>query len=277
MKKFHQCTLFFLFFGFCSFGFSQNSNLYMPKEIKQAYKKETRSWDGNPGKNYWQNFSEYDIEAEFIPDSCLIVGHEVIKYYNNSPDTLTSLVLMLKQNLYQKGGMRDYPIQLSNVNDGVKVNSVVINDKAVQVGYPQTAMMGTRFYIGRIGSRQILPSTETRIEISWELTMPKQYEIRTGRANDSAFFIGYWFPQIVVYDDIFGWDKMFYSGVTETYNDNSDFNVKLKIPGEFLVWATGELQNPYEIYTSDFYKKIEKSKHTDEVIHVITEDNAKSG
>jgi len=52
-------------------------------------------------------------------------------------------------------------------------------------------------------------------------------------------------------------------------SDNSDFNVKLKIPGEFLIWATGELQNPNEIYTSDFYKKIEKSKQTDEVIHLV--------
>ena len=82
-------------------GFSQHSSLYMPNEIKQAYKKGTRSWDGMPGTHYWVNESNYEIDAEFSPSKLLIEGQVKITYKNNSPDTLTYIVLKLKQNLYQ--------------------------------------------------------------------------------------------------------------------------------------------------------------------------------
>jgi hypothetical protein len=51
---------------------SSGSDYYMPKEYKNAYKNQTRSFDGKPGPNYWQNFSEYDIKAEIIPSSKML-------------------------------------------------------------------------------------------------------------------------------------------------------------------------------------------------------------
>ena len=39
------------------------------------------------------------------------------------------------------------------------------------------------------------------------------------------YFIAYWYPQVAVYDDVFGWDKIQYSGSVEFYNDfNNEFN-----------------------------------------------------
>jgi hypothetical protein len=38
-----------------------NAGLYMPREIQQAYAKGTRSPDGRPGPNYWQNHAEHRI------------------------------------------------------------------------------------------------------------------------------------------------------------------------------------------------------------------------
>ncbi len=34
----------------------------MPRNIKAAYAKGTRSMDGKPGKNYWQNHGKYNME-----------------------------------------------------------------------------------------------------------------------------------------------------------------------------------------------------------------------
>ena len=40
----------------CLFLLRANAqSLYMPRDIQNAFKKETRSLDGKPGKNYWQN------------------------------------------------------------------------------------------------------------------------------------------------------------------------------------------------------------------------------
>ncbi|MEP7095061.1 MAG: M1 family peptidase, partial [Flavobacterium sp.] len=42
------------------YGYAQE--LYMPRNIKQAYTNGTRSMDGKPGKNYWQNHGKYAIQ-----------------------------------------------------------------------------------------------------------------------------------------------------------------------------------------------------------------------
>ncbi len=74
--------------------------------------------------------------------------------------------------------------------------------------------------------------------------MPGSLESRTGKAHDSAYFVGYWFPQVAVFDDIHKWDMNNYTGQTETYNDLSNYKVQIKVPGNYFVWATGDLQNP---------------------------------
>ena len=63
-------------------------DLYIPRNIKNAYAKGTRSLTGAPGPNYWQNKGVYDIEETVHPDTKSISGSEKIIYSNNSPDTL---------------------------------------------------------------------------------------------------------------------------------------------------------------------------------------------
>ena len=77
--------------GACLFFISSNylsaQSLYMPRNITNAYKNGTRSMDGNPGKNYWQNEGKYDINVTVTPETKIVSGVEKIVYSNNSPDT----------------------------------------------------------------------------------------------------------------------------------------------------------------------------------------------
>ena len=41
------------------------SDIYIPINIKEAYDKETLSYDGKPGANYWQNRADYNIRVDF--------------------------------------------------------------------------------------------------------------------------------------------------------------------------------------------------------------------
>ncbi len=66
----------------------QAQDLYMPRDIQHAFKNGTRSADGKPGKNYWQNYGRYNITITALPPSRDIKGTEQITYINNSPDTL---------------------------------------------------------------------------------------------------------------------------------------------------------------------------------------------
>lgn len=54
----------------------QAQELYMPRNIKLAYHKGTRSLDGKPGKQYWQNHSQYAINLTVTPQTNIVKGTE---------------------------------------------------------------------------------------------------------------------------------------------------------------------------------------------------------
>src|SRR5438309_11196267 len=84
-------------------------SLYMPRDIQQAVKKGTRSLDGRPGKNYWQNYGRYNITVRATPPDRVIRGSEEITYINNSPNTLRNIVLKLILNIHRPGALRYQP------------------------------------------------------------------------------------------------------------------------------------------------------------------------
>jgi len=51
-------------FGFAILSSNaQENRFFMPVEIRKAYEKGTRSYDGSPGANYWQNTVDYKIQV----------------------------------------------------------------------------------------------------------------------------------------------------------------------------------------------------------------------
>ena len=87
--------LFFVLFFLTEYSLGYSQNLYMPRDIKQAFRNGTRSVDGKPGKNYWQNKGRYNIVISANPPDRTIKGTEQITYVNNSPDALNNLVFKL--------------------------------------------------------------------------------------------------------------------------------------------------------------------------------------
>ena len=108
-KKIYIAIVSLLVFLLFSNLFSQQE-LFIPRNIKAAYEKGTRSLDGRPGAEYWQNSADYKIEVEVDPSTYQIVGSEEITYYNNSPDSLNRIVLRLYPNIFKKGSARDYSL-----------------------------------------------------------------------------------------------------------------------------------------------------------------------
>jgi hypothetical protein len=86
-------------------------------------------------------------------------------------------------------------------------------------------------------------------------------------------FIAYWYPQISVYDDVDGWDRMDYSGTLEMYNDINDFNVSLNVPVGFHVWATGVWQNADEVLMQKYLDKYNLAWQSDDVIKIYDKED----
>src|SRR5580698_2946458 len=106
---------------------SQAQSLSVPRSVKLAYKKETRSHDGRPGKNYWQNFGRYNITVSAMPPNRNIQGSEQITYINRSPDTLSDLVFKLIQNIHKQGEPREEQEDSGYFNTGLHIDSFFVN------------------------------------------------------------------------------------------------------------------------------------------------------
>ncbi|MEZ5198616.1 MAG: M1 family metallopeptidase [Bacteroidales bacterium] len=275
MKK--VVSLSFVAMCFIQFSFSQEYKLYTPKNIQNSYESGTRSPDGNPGENYWQIFSEYDIDVSLDIQNRKLSGKETIHYYNNSPDTLRYLVIKLLQNFHKNGMARDYLLDPEKINDGVKLEEIIVNGTNLDLeNRRETYFYGTNLYAIMKHDSQILPNSKTTLSITWHFDVP-DLAIRVGAYTDSSYFMGYWFPQMAVYDDIMGWDTEQYTGLQETYNDLANYNVKITTDQSYLVWATGELQNGSEIFSSEIQQRIDQSKKSEEYIQIINNENYSSG
>ena len=72
-----------------------DADLYMPRDVQQAYVKGTRSPDGRPGPNFWQNHAEHRIRINLNPPSRRVQGEQEIVYTNLSPESLDRLIFRL--------------------------------------------------------------------------------------------------------------------------------------------------------------------------------------
>jgi hypothetical protein len=253
-------------------GFAQ-TNLLKPLNIEATYKKETRTQQGAPGKNYWQNTADYHIKVSFNPDTRVLNGTVDIDYTNNSPDTLKELVFKLYPNFYKKNSMRNYRVEQEDMGDGVKLKKLSINQADQDLDKLQ--IDGTNMRAGM--ATPLLSKGKVHVTVDYSYILNKTSHVRTGQVDSGSCFIAYFFPRIAVYDDIDGWNKLPYLGNEEFYNDFCHFNAEITVPGKYAVWATGNLTNANEVYQPAIVKRIEIAGKTDSVTEVITEADLKNG
>lgn len=260
--------------------------LYMPLEFQKAYQNNTRSFDGKQGGNYWQNSSNYNIEVEVIPGSWKIRGKQTILFTNNSPDDLLEIVVKLYPNHYKKGGVRANQIPLINLTEGMVITNLKVGDNIVPLNESTSTSnlahatkqkkVKNKIVVDEHSTfiklelvKPILSKSEITFSMEWTTEMPSVYVNKIGAYDLKSAFMGYWYPQIAVYDDIDGWDENEYTGAQECYTDFGDFNVKIKVPKGNYVFATGNLENPKEVLSYPEFLAYEKSKKNTEKIEVL--------
>ncbi len=247
------------------------TTLPLPVNIKKAYTKSTRSSDGNPGRNYWQNTANYSIKVKFDPATREIAGTVDIVYTNNSPDTLRQMQLKLYPNLYQKGAPRASKIEPADISDGVKIEKVTINN---QPDLSRQNIDNTNWALRNV---TVLPKQSVNLSITYSYILNKGSHNRTGQVEDGSYFIAYFFPRVAVYDDVDGWNRYPYRGSEEFYNDFCNFDAEITVPEKFVVWATGDLTNASEVFNEQYVKRINEAEKSDAVVNIIDSTDLKAG
>lgn len=268
----YPTTILILLLFKCSF--SQNKALYVPLEISDTYNNQTRGTNGKPGDNYFQNFSDYHIKVKIDPFNKTILGYETIFYQNNSPDTLNYLILDLHQNLFKKGHKRAKNIHINDVGKSVFIDSIFVGEKLVDKEV-FVKFWGTKMKLKL--AEKLLPKDSVKLSLKWNYSLATETKTRTGVYDATTMFIGYWYPQISVYDDIDGWDMSSYDGLHEFYSDFANYNVEIELPENFVVWATGELKNPKTVLSDKIYTNYKAATKSSKSVKIISSADLQKG
>ncbi len=251
---------------------SAQTTIPTPTNIQVTYDKKTRSQTGLPGENYWQNKADYTITVSFDPKTLLLKGSENINYTNNSNDTLKVIEFKLYPNFFKKGSPRLMKVATDNVSDGISIENFMANNEKIDV--KKINIDATNMTV-RIPA--LYPKQSINFSVDFSFTLNEGSNFRTGKIDNGAYFLAYFFPRIAVYDDIDGWNKNQYLGTQEFYNDFCDFKMALTVPNDYMVWATGDLLNCNEVYQKTYCERINYAETNDEIKYIISSEDIKNG
>ncbi len=253
-----------------------------------------RTASGAPGYEYTQQKVDYVMEIILDEKTNKIYGNENITYKNNSKDHLEYLWLQLDQNMrapdsktplanpenlgntafngpvtFTKNNLKkpsDFGFKIEEVNnlDGSTL-SHTINRTMMRINLPKPLAPGGIFEFSIKWNYLINNSVTDGGRSGFEL-------FPDGNKN---YTIAQFFPRLAVYDNTEGWQNMQFWGRSEWALEFGDYDVKLTVPADHIVEATGELQNEKKVLTKKQRQRLEKARSTyDNPVFIVTQEEA---
>ncbi|RFS16791.1 M1 family metallopeptidase [Emticicia sp. C21] len=246
----------------------------MTNAIRKAFAAGTRDFTGKPGPNYWQLEADYTIQASIDPATQVITGTEKILVHNNSKDELKTIVLRLDHNIFRADVPRGFSTP-AETTEGMVVTAI----KVAGTEIAQRSMRGLNRTIANITLPEPIKAGGTaEVEIAWHTKLPGGAtgvgHRMTQRFDDKLFQPTQWFPRLAKYDDLWGWETSPYLGPAEFYNNFGKFDVKITVPGGWIVSGTGVLQNPEQVLNETTRKRLTTVLDSNEEVTIVSEDEA---
>jgi Peptidase family M1 domain len=202
-------------------------------------------------KPYTQQQVNFTIDVSLNDKEHTLTGFEKIEYINNSPDTLTFIWFHLWPNAYKndKTAFSDQLLEngntkfyFSNKEQKGYINKLdfkVNNITAKSEDHPKYIDI-----IKLILPAPLAPGEKAIITTPFNVKLP--YNFSRGGHYKQSYQATQWFPKPAVYDHK-GWHPMPYLDQGEFYSEFGNFDVRITVPKNYIVAATGELQNEEEL------------------------------
>ncbi len=252
---------------------------------------ETRSASGAPGHAYWQQKADYVMDLYLDDLKQVLKGKETITYHNQSPDPLAYLWLQLDQN-NKAPGADSYTTQTGKLDTRVTPGQLNRFEQTPDRGFnivkvTNAAGVPLSYTINKTMMRVDMPQTlapgaSYSFKIEWWYNINDR--LKEGGRSGYEFFpkdsnylyaIAQFFPRMCVYDDINGWQHKQFLGSGEFTLVFGDYDVRLTVPADHAVAATGVLQNPKDVLTKVQQNRFAKAKTSYiEPVVIITQDEA---
>jgi len=257
-----------------------------------------RSGSGAPGPNYWQQRADYVINVEVDDNTQMLTGSETITYYNNAPEALSFLWLQLDQNLFAKnsltaqsrtGSVRDsIPAKFFAMNVGVTSTDYKggYTIKSVKDVAGKALPYTINYTMMRIDLPAALKTGEKFVfSVEWSFQEKDRNEMMQDRGGyeffpedgNYVYTFAQWFPRMCVFDDYEGWQNKQFLGQGEFALTFGNYRVRITVPSDHIVGATGWIQNPKEVLSKDQLDRFEKARKTfDTPTLIVTEEEART-
>ena len=277
---------------FISVAQNPNLNYNKFKQLKEemATPNVYRTAGGAPGHAYYQNEADYVMNLTLNDQQQKITGTETIIYHNNSQDKLEYLWLQLDQNKraqssdsykIQTGGIKSLNTRsIKNMEPefegGFNITSVTKKDGSKQAYTIHKTMMRINL------DKPLLPGTNFTFNVDWWYNINNRMEIggRSGyeyfeEDDNYLYTIAQFFPRMCVYNDTEGWQNKQFLGSGEFTLPFGDYDVKIAVPTDHVVAATGNLVNANEILSEEQIKRLELAKKNEkEPVFIVNEKEA---
>ncbi len=248
-----------------------------------------RTASGAPGKDYWQQRADYKIEVILDDLKQEIKGTENITYFNQSPDPLDYLWLQLDQNFRAQSS--ETPLVTTNfMKDSLSSKELFTIQNDFEGGFQIDKVLDEAghdlpYFINktmmRINLKQPLrPGEQMSFQVDWHYRINDRMSLggRSGyeyfpKDDNYSYTIAQFYPRMAVYDDVEGWQNKQFLGRGEFALSFGNFEVAITVPKDFIVGATGTLQNTKDVLTPLERSRYEKAKQSflDPVI-IVTQD-----
>ena len=252
-----------------------------------------RTASGAPGYEYTQQKVDYVMDIRIDENTNRLFGDESITYKNNSKDYLEYLWVQLDQNMrapdsktplatseslsssfegpetFTKNNLKkpsDFGFKIEEVknNDGSSL-PYMINRTMMRINLPEPLAPGNSFQFNIKWNYLINNSVKDGGRSGFEL-------FPDGNKN---YTIAQFFPRLAVYDNVEGWQNMQFWGRSEWALEFGDYDVRITVPSDHILDATGELQNENKVLTREQRKRFEKARTSfEEPIFIVTQDEA---
>lgn len=207
-------------------------------------------------EEYFQQEVNYHIEVLLDDSNHFLHGFETIEYTNNSSDTLHFLWFHLWPNAYKNNNTALAKQFLKNGTTNFYFSDPEQRGYIDSINFlSNNTFLNWKFHDEHIDIAKVElasplhPGEKIEISTPFRVKIPLGIYSRLGHINQQ-YQITQWYPKPAVYDKK-GWHPMPYLNQGEFFSEFGMFEVKITLPENYRVAASGELQESSEIYWLD--------------------------
>lgn len=202
-------------------------------------------------QQYFQQEVNTYIEVELDDVNHFLHAYEKIEYVNNSDDVLNKMIIHVWPNAYKDNSSAmanqldedgEVDFHFADAEDRGYIDSMNFTFNGQEILY--TYFEGNKDILEFKLREPIQPGDTIIIKTPFRVKIPQGIYSRLGHIGES-YQITQWFPKPAVYDRS-GWHPLPYLSQGEFYSEYGSYDVKLTLPENYVVGATGDMVNGEE-------------------------------